>query len=120
MCGWKTCSEQRHVLCLVYLSCAFLATDADRQLLCAQAEAVKGQRVKITISDIVDRANGQFLATCLYFMPSLLEVLCSCTCPVRFCPGGVCVLAADPKAGSLEPTSPRSVEACLRLGIEPR
>jgi hypothetical protein len=28
--------------------------------------------------------------------------------------------AADPRAlGSLEPTSPRSVEACLRLGIEP-
>ncbi|DBB05569.1 TPA: hypothetical protein ACH3X1_012513 [Trebouxia sp. C0004] len=48
----------------------------------AKAEAVKGQRVKITISDIVDRAN-------------------------------------DPKATSLEPTSPRSVEACLRLGIEP-
>ncbi|KAL3161160.1 hypothetical protein ABBQ38_009531 [Trebouxia sp. C0009 RCD-2024] len=48
----------------------------------AKAEAFKGQRVKITISDIVDRAN-------------------------------------DPKAGSLEPTSPRSVEACLRLGIEP-
>ena len=27
-----------------------------------QAEAVKGQRVKITISDIVDRANGVSLA----------------------------------------------------------
>ncbi len=30
------------------------------------------------------------------------------------------LFAADPRAlGSLEPTSPRSVEACLRLGIEP-
>lgn len=29
-------------------------------------------------------------------------------------------MAADPRGlGSLEPTSPRSVEACLRLGIEP-
>ena len=26
---------------------------------------------------------------------------------------------ADPRSGSLEPTSPRSVEACLRLGVEP-
>lgn len=29
-------------------------------------------------------------------------------------------VSTDPKgSGSLEPTSPRSVEACLRLGIEP-
>ncbi|KAK9817058.1 hypothetical protein WJX72_008938 [[Myrmecia] bisecta] len=49
----------------------------------AKAESLRGDRVKITIADIIDRAN-------------------------------------DPKAsGSLEPTSPRSVEACLRLGLEP-
>lgn len=48
----------------------------------AKAEALRGDRNKVTISDVIERAN-------------------------------------DPRSGSLEPTSPRSVEACLRLGVEP-
>ncbi|KAK9909851.1 hypothetical protein WJX75_008397 [Coccomyxa subellipsoidea] len=54
-----------------------------RDLQRGKADAVRGERAKVTIADVIDRAN-------------------------------------DPRGmGSLEPTSPRSVEACLRLGIEP-
>ena len=43
--------------------CRLLVTSlAEALLLFFQAEAVKGQRVKITISDIVDRANGASVA----------------------------------------------------------
>lgn len=84
------------------------------QHLCAQAEAFKGQRVKITISDIVDRANGKCsTAVCELVTEDIWQTLSKLSNITR-------ARTADPKAGSLEPTSPRSVEACLRLGIEPR
>ncbi|CAL5222381.1 g4737 [Coccomyxa viridis] len=54
----------------------------------ARADATRGERSKVTIADVIERANALH-----------------CT---------------DPSGkGSLEPTSPRSVEACLRLGVEP-
>lgn len=39
-------------------------------LVVGQAEALKGQRIKITISDIVDRANGTS-----FFLPEWHEIV---------------------------------------------
>lgn len=58
--GLKIFSVQRYIVCSFMLAVADTSTCSFTYLLLTflQAEALKGQRIKITISDIVDRANG--------------------------------------------------------------
>ena len=43
---------------MVAVAVAYFASFTSLLLVALQAEGLKGQRIKITISDIVDRANG--------------------------------------------------------------
>lgn len=64
--------------------------------------------VKLTISDIIDRCNGE--APTVSTSRTLVALESWHTS----------LVSPDPKVtGNVEPTSPRSVDACLRLGIEP-
>ncbi len=94
----------------------------------------------MTIADVIDRANGTplpsqpedkirktLLATSYNSRSAHISIRVSLRKPenthaqcLKLWSRTYFLLWVDPRGmGSLEPTSPRSVEACLRLGIEP-
>lgn len=83
---------------------------------CDQSQA------KLTIADIIDRCNGNTSKPFKDMVREVQRAAGGCQkeeiAPSSF--SKFRLFCADPTAaGSVEPTSPRSVDACLRLGIEP-